>query len=80
MWNWSRWMLCLTIGCVAALGWVGVGCTDSASTDSGDPTTRALSDPMGYTPDHSDEDISGGSVTNFDSDAFKKDMDHVLNP
>ena len=80
MWNQNRLTLCLTIGCVAALGWLAVGCTDGPSADSGDPTTRALSDPMGYSPNHDDEDISGGSLTNFDSDAFKKDMDHVLNP
>jgi hypothetical protein len=80
MWNRSRFVLCLTIGCVTALGWLDVGCTESPSADSGDPTTRALSDPMGYMPNQSDQDISGGSLTNFDSDAFKKDMDHVLNP
>jgi hypothetical protein len=76
----NRLTLCLMIGCVAALSWLAVGCMEEPSTDSGDPTTRALSDPMGYTPSQDNEDISGGGFTNFDSDAFKKDMDHVLNP
>jgi hypothetical protein len=34
---------------------------------------------MGYAPaEH--EDISGGGMTDFNSEAFKKDMNHVLNP
>ena len=65
---------------VAAMGWMVVGCSETPTSESGDPTTRALSDPMGYTPSHDDEDISGGGLTNFDSDGFRKDMDRVLNP
>jgi hypothetical protein len=60
---------------IGALAW---GCTNNTHT-SDDPTTRALSDPMNYAPTE-DQNISGGTVSNFDKDAFKKDMDHVLNP
>ena len=35
---------------------------------------------MNYSPSDQDEDISGGGLTEFHKDAFKKDMDHVLNP
>jgi hypothetical protein len=56
------------------------GCSSETPSDEGDPTTRALSDPMNYSPGHEDEDISGGGTTEFHGDAFKKDMDHVLNP
>jgi hypothetical protein len=34
---------------------------------------------MNYSP-HESDDISGGGLTDFHGDAFKKDMDHVLNP
>jgi hypothetical protein len=56
------------------------GCSSDSSGNGDDPTTRAMSDPMNYSPGHEDEDISGGGLTDFNSDAFKKDMDHVLNP
>ena len=56
-----------------------ISCTDSPSSES-DPTTRALSDPMNYSPNQDDQDITGGGLTDFNHDAFKKDMDHVLNP
>ena len=38
---------------------------------------------MGYHGDPNADDkynISGGGLTNFDSAAFKRDMDNVLNP
>ncbi len=57
----------------------GVGCSSDSSSAKDDPTTRALSDPMNYSPSQN-EDISGGGLTDFHGDAFKKDMDHVLNP
>jgi len=56
------------------------GCTtDSGTRNADDPTTRAMADPMQYSPPD-DTDISGGGITNFDSKAFHKDMDHVVNP
>jgi|HubBroStandDraft_6_1064221.scaffolds.fasta_scaffold3614723_2 hypothetical protein len=55
------------------------GCSSSTPSQQYDPTTQALNDPMNYSPDK-DEDISGGGLTEFHGDAFKKDMDHVLNP
>ncbi|MGD0464920.1 MAG: hypothetical protein ABSB74_20740 [Tepidisphaeraceae bacterium] len=59
---------------------VAAGCSSDSSPAQDDPTTRAMSDPMNYSPSHDNEDISGGGVTDFHGDAFKKDMDHVLNP
>jgi hypothetical protein len=56
------------------------GCSSDSQPENGDPTTRAMSDPMNYSPGHEDEDISGGGLSDFHGDAFKKDMDHVLNP
>jgi hypothetical protein len=58
---------------------LAAGCSSSTPSQRYDPTTQALNDPMGYSPDR-DEDISGGGLTEFHGDAFKKDMDHVLNP
>jgi hypothetical protein len=62
---------------VCAIGLLAWGCSTSKPAD--DPTTRALSDPMNYAPAE-DQDISGGGLTDFHKDAFKKDMDHALNP
>lgn len=62
----------------------------SCSNNQNGPTTRPLSmeekqaqmmnDPFGYKTDTPNTDISGGDLTNFDRDAFKKDVDHVFNP
>jgi hypothetical protein len=68
---------------VASAGAIMVGaagCSSDSPQANDDPTTRAMSDPMNYSPDHENEDISGGGMTEFHGDAFKKDMDHVLNP
>jgi hypothetical protein len=66
--------------CVLVLGLVAISMDGCADNPQSDPTTRALSDPMGYSPRFQDPDISGGGISDFHSDSFKKDMDHVLNP
>jgi hypothetical protein len=63
----------------AAAMLAAAGCSSESSSERDDPTTKALSDPMNYSPSQ-DEDISGGGLTDFHGDSFKKDMDHVLNP
>ncbi|MGD1275895.1 MAG: hypothetical protein ABR964_01570 [Tepidisphaeraceae bacterium] len=66
--------------CAAALC-VGACATPAGSPGSdSDPTTRALSDPMNYSPGWDDTDVTGGGTTDFNSKAFKKDVDHVVNP
>jgi hypothetical protein len=71
----------LAVASVSGLLFWVVGCSsDSHLSGSDDPTTRALSDPMNYSPNDQDPNISGGNLSHFDSDAFKKDMDYVLNP
>ena len=75
-----RWM---TLACMAGMLVMLAACSSDTLPDdqsmSGDPTTRAMSDPMGYSP-REHEDIAGGGLTDFNSDAFKRDMNHVLNP
>jgi hypothetical protein len=54
------------------------------------PTTRpltarerqdqALRDPFGYSPDIESTDISGGGLSEFDKEAFRKDLKNVLDP
>jgi len=73
----NRWMM-LTVALVAGALALAAGCSSSHATQD-DPTTRALNDPMNYSP-NGDQDISGGGISDFHGDAFKKDMDHVLNP
>jgi hypothetical protein len=75
---WMRGLIVVGVG-VAAL--VIAGCASSESpTFSDDPTTRAMADPMAYSPNMDNPDITGGGLTNFDSKAFKKDVDDVFNP
>jgi hypothetical protein len=73
-----RWVL-LVLALAAGAMALAAGCSSSATSAEGDPTTRALNDPMNYSPD-ADQDVTGGGLTDFHGDAFKKDMDHVLNP
>jgi len=70
----------LLSACAAALC-LGA-CQTSPDMDrfGSDPTTRALADPMGYGPQWDDADVTGGGTTDFNSKAFKRDVDHVLNP
>jgi hypothetical protein len=63
------------------------GCAQHATTQ---PTTRpanirdrqdrAMRDPFNYSPDADKTDISGGGLTDFDKNAFNRDLKHVLDP
>jgi len=61
---------------------VAMGCASGPSQDQMDRDRQAaaLKDPFGYNPDpHKSEDTVSGNGE-FDKDAFKKDLDHVINP
>ena len=70
-----KYMLLLLIAAVA-------GCADDAKESPSNMRSRqdeALRDPFNYSPtDRSD--ISGGGITDFKSDAFKKDVNSVFSP
>ncbi|HEX4055633.1 MAG TPA: hypothetical protein VHX86_15315 [Tepidisphaeraceae bacterium] len=68
------------IAAAGALTLLASGCSSDSQSSADDPTTRALSDPMNYSPPEKGQDLSGGGLTNFDDSAFKKDTDHDLNP
>jgi hypothetical protein len=65
------------------------GCTENKPPTT-QPTTRpmtakerqdaAMKDPFGYSPNGERTDISGGGISDFDRDAFKKDVKNVLDP
>ena len=40
----------------------------------------AMRDPFNYGGNTENVDISGGNLNELNRDAFKRDMDHVLNP
>ena len=40
----------------------------------------ALRDPFGYSPNVKQENVSGGKTGEYDRNAMRKDIDHVLNP
>ena len=64
---------------------LSAGCTMHTT----EPTTRpaswsqqAKSDPFRYDPSATEDwpSVSGGAVNNFDKNAFKRDLNNVLNP
>lgn len=71
------WMIILV-----ALAVVSGGCEPSAeSAGMRKRQDRALKDPFNYSPYDDDRtDISGGGLTDFKKDDFKKDVNSVLSP
>ncbi|HEX2973275.1 MAG TPA: hypothetical protein VHP11_13150 [Tepidisphaeraceae bacterium] len=69
-----KWLLMVAV--LAALA----GC----SSDESSPRQRqeeALRDPWNYSPYRNDTgDVSGGGLTDFKKDAFKRDVNSVLSP
>ena len=78
--NWCRRavVLCVVLGATL----IGPGCESSnrPTTRPSDRQSQALRDPFNYKPGVDEHDISGGSLGNYDRDAMKRDVDHVLNP
>ena len=73
-----------TAGC-ALSGMLLSGCaSDNGSTTRPsslrDRQDQMLADPGNYQPEHVNTDITGGDTGHFDKGAFKRDVDHVLNP
>ena len=71
---WFLTLLCMLAGCSS---------NNTSTTKPSSVTDRqnaALEDPFGYSPDMKDADISGGKINEYDRNAMRKDLDHVLNP
>jgi hypothetical protein len=65
---------------VIALALCVVGCQDQNSGMRA-RQDAALRDPMNYSPHTKDHtDISGGGMTDFKKDAFKRDVNSVFGP
>ena len=62
----------------------GPGCATSPATTQpssvSEDADQALRDPFNYKQTSDFHDISGGGLTDLNKDAFKRDVDHVLNP
>lgn len=76
----GHWRMMTLALCSAGLLALSACESDHGQFSDSDPTTRALADPMGYEPNFDNDTVTGGGTTDFDSKAFKKDVDHVLNP
>jgi hypothetical protein len=77
------WVVGFRISAIAVIAAAGCSSNNSATTQPSTVTDRqnaALDDPFGYSPGMKDADISGGKVNEYDRNAMKKDLDHVLNP
>ena len=70
----AAWLACGIMG--AALMSLAIGCQNSQS-DAGDPTTRALADPMNFQPDQNPDQMNNSQM---DPDQLKKDINHDLQP
>ena len=73
----------LVILMAVAVSCVGCTVTDGPTTKPSTVSERqdsALHDPFGYTTDKDPANISGGEINQYDRNAMKKDLDHVLNP
>lgn len=74
------YLAAVTTGGLAAVA----GCTASSqpTTRPASWTEQAKNDPFNYNPSATDEwpTVSGGGISHFDKNEFKRDMDHVLNP
>lgn len=69
-----RWLLVL----MAALA-VG-GCGSDEKTTMPERQEKLIEDPFHYSPFENKNDVSGGGIGEFRKEAFKKDVDSVLNP
>jgi hypothetical protein len=81
----------IALGALAAATSIG-GCVvqndDPASQPSlstGDPSPRAnqvnaVGDPMSYSPNFSNVDISGGGINTLRTKSMERDLDDTLNP
>ncbi len=77
-------MRSLYIGTLLLAGVLLTGCSDTEPDKKADLESRqaewsqtqekALRDPMNYRADMDRSNVSGGGLTDFDRDAFKKDM------
>jgi len=76
----GRVRMILLAACSAGLLTLAACDMDYDKSDDADPTTRALADPMSYSPNFDNDTVTGGGTSNFDSKAFNKDVNHVLNP
>ncbi len=84
----GRYLLRSSILCfLSSILLLSVGCTYNATGN--EPETlqqkqeETVRDPISYKPDNENTkpyDISGGGINNLDSNALKKDIDHVLDP
>jgi hypothetical protein len=66
----------------AVVAFLAAGC-DSAGTADEQARHRqdqALNDPMNYSPDMDDVDVTGGSIGNYDDKGMKRDLNDLLNP
>ncbi|MGA2231865.1 MAG: hypothetical protein ABSH22_13285 [Tepidisphaeraceae bacterium] len=58
-----------------------VGCQQpSTMAQASQRQDQALKDPMGYTPNMDNTDISGGGIGNYDNQAMQRDLNDIFNP
>lgn len=62
------------------LGAWAVGCTNPPESTMRQRQDAALNDPFNYSPYQNSNDISGGGIADFKTDAFKKDVNSVFSP
>jgi hypothetical protein len=77
----SGWRIVLLGLAAAGLSILAACGADPQDSSQSDPTTRALSDPMGYSPNFDNTGVTDGKgIADRDPQGLKRDVNHVLNP
>jgi hypothetical protein len=69
-----KWLLVLSAALAAA------GCGQDEKSTAPQRQEKVLTDPFHYSPFDKNPDVSGGGIGEFRKEAFKKDVDNVINP
>jgi hypothetical protein len=70
----------LSMQLLVLTGALAGGCASSNEPSMRERQDAAMRDPFSYGSDSKPRSVSGGSTSEFDRDAFKRDMNRVLNP
>ncbi|MFI5381828.1 MAG: hypothetical protein ACHRHE_21225 [Tepidisphaerales bacterium] len=72
-----RHLILLAACCLLAAGCMDDDLTRSTMRQRQD---QALKDPFNYRPDLDNDAVDGGGTMDFKKDAFRRDVQHVVNP
>jgi hypothetical protein len=79
--RWVRLHVLLSATLISGAGILLSGCDSTSEyTTVNDRQAQALHDPMNYSVNMDDADMTGGGTSNYDANAMKRDVDDFWNP